>query len=53
MNRPWQGLYVPPLIWAAETNFDPGSVCVVLVSDYYDEKDYIRNYDEFLKIISD
>jgi dTDP-4-dehydrorhamnose 3,5-epimerase-like enzyme len=52
LNRPWQGLYVPPLTWAAETNFDPGSVCVVLVSDYYDEKDYIRNYDEFLKTIS-
>jgi len=53
LNRPWQGLYIPPMIWAAETNFDPGSVCTVLVSDFYNEKDYIRNYDEFLKIIRD
>src|SRR3989338_6973826 len=51
LNRPWQGLYIPHLVWAAETNFDPGSVCVVLVSDNYNEKDYIRDYDEFLKIV--
>jgi dTDP-4-dehydrorhamnose 3,5-epimerase-like enzyme len=50
LNRPWQGLYLPPMIWAAETNFDPGSVCAVLVSDFYDESDYLRNYEEFLKI---
>src|SRR5688572_21199611 len=30
LNRPWQALYVPPMIWAAEMNFDPGSVCLVL-----------------------
>ena len=50
LNRPWQGLYIPPLIWASERNFDPGSVCLILVSDFYDEKDYIRDYADFLKI---
>lgn len=53
LNRPWQGLYVPSLIWAAETNFDPGSVCIVLVSNYYDENDYIRDYDKFLRIVGE
>lgn len=48
MNRPWLGLHIPPLIWAAEVNFDPGSLYLVLASDYYDESDYIRDYDEFL-----
>ena len=53
LNRPWQGLYVPPLVWSAATNFDPGSVCVVLVSELYDEGDYIRDYKKFLKIVSE
>ena len=53
LNRPWKGLHVPPMIWAAETNFDPGSVCTVLVSDFYDEKDYIRDYEKFVKFASE
>lgn len=53
LNRPWQGLYVPPLIWAAETDFDPGSVCISLVSELYDEGDYIRDYQKFLKVASE
>ena len=53
LNRPWHGLYVPPLIWSAETNFDPGSVCIILVSELYDEDDYIRDYQKFLKIVSE
>ena len=50
LNRPWSGLYVPPMIWAAEVNFDAGSVCLVLASELYDENDYIRDYDEFLRL---
>ncbi len=50
LNRPWMGLHIPPLIWAAEINFDPGSVCLVLASGLYDEDDYIRDYAEFLAL---
>jgi len=50
LNRPWKGLHIPPMTWAAEVNFDPGSVCLVLTSDLYNEHDYIRDYDEFLTI---
>ena len=49
LNRPWKGLHIPPLIWAAEVNFDPGSLCLVLASDSYDEDDYYRDYAEFLR----
>lgn len=49
LNRPWMGLHIPPMVWAAEVNFDPGSVCLVMASEYYDEFDYIRNYSEFLE----
>lgn len=48
LNRPWKGLHVPPMVWAAEINFDPGTVCLVLASDRYDESDYIREYDDYL-----
>ncbi len=48
LNRPWKGLHIPPMIWASEINFDPGSVCLVMASDYYNESDYIRNYSEFI-----
>lgn len=51
LNRPWKGLHVPPMIWAAEVNFDPGSVCLVLASAAYDESDYIRDYKEFLGLL--
>ncbi len=51
LNRPWQGVYIPPMVWGAETNFDPGSVCLILVSDFYDESDYYRNYDEFIEAL--
>jgi oxalate decarboxylase/phosphoglucose isomerase-like protein (cupin superfamily) len=48
LNRPWHGLYVPSMIWAAEGNFDPGTVYMVLTSAFYTEADYLRSYDEFL-----
>lgn len=51
LNRPWKGLHIPPMIWASEINFDPGSVCLVLSSDYYSEADYYREYDEFLAAV--
>lgn len=49
MNRSYYGLYIPPMIWRDLENFSTGSVCMVLASNYYDESDYFRNYQEFLK----
>lgn len=48
LNRPYQGLYVCPMIWRELDNFSSGSVCMVLASNLYDEADYYRDYDEFL-----
>jgi len=49
LNRPYFGLHVPPGIWAAEKEFSSGSVCLVLTSQCFNEKDYIRDYQEYLK----
>jgi len=50
LNRAYLGIYICPMIWSELTNFSSGSVCLVLASKYYNEGDYIRNYDEFIKI---
>lgn len=50
LNRPYIGLHVPPGIWASEINFSSGSICLVLASHLYDENDYIRDYNDYLKI---
>ena len=49
LNRPYQGLLVVPGIWREINNFSSGSVCLVLASTGYDEKDYIRDYEVFKK----
>lgn len=49
LNRPYQGLYVVPGIWRTLDDFSSGSVCLVLASNEYDEKDYIRDYNEFIE----
>ncbi|MBD2177251.1 WxcM-like domain-containing protein [Pseudanabaena sp. FACHB-1998] len=49
LNRSYYGLYVSPMIWREINNFSSGSVCMALVSTYYDPEDYYRNYEDFLK----
>jgi hypothetical protein len=48
LNRSYYGLYVCPMIWRELDNFSSGSVCMVLASNYYDEEDYFRDYNQFM-----
>lgn len=50
LNRSYQGLHIPPGIWASEINFSSGSICMVLASHTYNEADYVRDYEEFKKL---
>ncbi len=50
LNRSYLGLYVPPLLWREIDNFSYGSVCLVLCADFYSPDDYIRDYEEFIRI---
>jgi dTDP-4-dehydrorhamnose 3,5-epimerase-like enzyme len=52
LNRPYQGLYVDCYIWRELQNFSSGSVCLVLASTRYEESDYYRDYEEFLKAVN-
>lgn len=49
LNRPNFGLYIVHGIWRELFNFSSGAICLVLASSVYDEKDYIRDYSEFIK----
>lgn len=53
LNRPYQGLYIVPGIWSELEDFSSGSVCLVLASHPYDEADYIRDYDDYLRYTRD
>ena len=50
LNRPDRGLYIGKNIWRVMKNFSYGCKLMVLASDYYDESEYIRDYNEFLRI---
>lgn len=49
LNRPDIGLYIGKNMWREMRNFSYGCKLMVLASDYYDESEYIRNYEDFLK----
>lgn len=49
LEKPYEGLYVANYMWREMYDFSPGAVLLVLASELFDENDYIRDYDEFLK----
>jgi len=48
LNRSYMGLYIPRMIWRELDNFSSGSVCLSLASEFYDESDYYRDYDDYI-----
>jgi oxalate decarboxylase/phosphoglucose isomerase-like protein (cupin superfamily) len=51
LNRPHYGLYIPPGIWSELTNFSSNSLALSLASDVYNESDYIRDYEEYKRMV--
>ena len=51
LNRPHYGLYISPKVWRELDNFSSNSVALALVSEVYDESDYVRDYDVFKKLV--
>jgi len=52
LDRPDIGLYMPPMTWGTQYNYSPDAVLLVFASQEYDARDYIRDYDEFLRLAS-
>ncbi len=52
LSKPNEAVYIPELIWDEQKYMSEDSVLLVLSNTHYDEKDYIENYNQFLKIRS-
>ena len=50
LTKPRQVVYLPKLVWKEMYDFSPDSVLLCLASTHYDGNEYIRDYDEFLKL---
>jgi len=53
LDDPAKGLYVGPGIWHTMEWLKDDSILLVLASEYYDESDYIRDYDEFIRLVKE
>ena len=53
LNRSYYELYVPKGLWREMNNFSTNSLAMILSSTDYDANDYVRNYDEFIKLKND
>ncbi|HMI08718.1 MAG TPA: FdtA/QdtA family cupin domain-containing protein [Flavobacterium sp.] len=51
LNKPDKGLLIGTGIWRELNNFSAGAVCLVMASDVFDESDYIRDYEDYLKTV--
>lgn len=49
LDKPRMGLYMGPMIWKEMYDFSADSVLLVLASEHYQEQEYIRDYQEFIK----
>ena len=50
LKRPHTGVYIPAMVWKDMYDFSPDSVLLVLSSEHYDPAEYIRDFDEYLKV---
>lgn len=53
LDKPTEGLYISNATWREMYDFSADAVLLVLASNYYDEADYIRNYEEFKKLVEE
>ncbi|MGH8764299.1 MAG: sugar 3,4-ketoisomerase [Burkholderiales bacterium] len=47
LRDPSKGLYLPPMVWAAQYRYSPGAILLVFASAKYDPRDYICDYEDF------
>lgn len=51
LQKPYEGLYIGPNMWREMYDFSEDAVLMVFASEYYNEQDYIRDYEEFIASI--
>ena len=53
LNHPYQGMLINTGVWRTLEDFSSGAVCLALASELFDENDYIREYDDFIRYVED
>lgn len=53
LNRSYYGLYIPKGMWREIENFSTNSLALEFASTRYDPTDYVRDYNDFLKLKRD
>ena len=53
LDKPNIGAHLPPMTWGVQCNYSSDAVLLVFASHYYDDADYIRDYDEFIRLVKD
>jgi dTDP-4-dehydrorhamnose 3,5-epimerase-like enzyme len=51
LNRPHTGIYLPTMVWKDMYDFSEDSVLLILASTHYDPTEYIRDYEEYVRLI--
>jgi hypothetical protein len=51
LDDPALGLYLPPPVWRTQRRYMPGSMLLALASHHYDPDDYVRDHDEFRRLV--
>ncbi|MEM2002903.1 MAG: FdtA/QdtA family cupin domain-containing protein [Candidatus Methanomethylicaceae archaeon] len=51
LNRAYYGLFVPQMLWRTLANFSTNAVALILASTPYDESDYVRDFEEFKRLV--
>jgi UDP-2-acetamido-3-amino-2,3-dideoxy-glucuronate N-acetyltransferase len=52
LNTPGAALHIPPMVWGVQYKYSPDAVLMVLASDVYNADDYIRDYDQFISMVT-
>ena len=51
LDHPAMGVYLPPMTWGVQYDYSPDAALLVLASHRYDARDYVRDYEDFLKLV--
>lgn len=51
LDSPQYGIYIPPLVWGIQYKYSSDAVLLVFASEYYEARDYIRDYSEFIAYV--
>jgi acetyltransferase-like isoleucine patch superfamily enzyme/dTDP-4-dehydrorhamnose 3,5-epimerase-like enzyme len=53
LDRPDLGVHLPPLVWGIQYKYSADAVLLVFASEHYEAADYVRDYEEFLRLVAD